>query len=101
MNFVEKEKKNLIDQHCNKWKEIVGAADWLDLDQCQRAYELGGINKTCLDYTIEGYNELSLEEQERLSNEGKAWDDKRFYANFKEWWLSLDNDKRKEIYNQL
>lgn len=82
-------------------EEILDAANWLDLDKCERAYELGGVKKCWIDYTIEGYNDLSEEEQERLSNEGKAWDDVKFYAEFKEWWLALDTDKRKEIYEKL
>jgi hypothetical protein len=63
---------------------------FFDLDECQKAYEAGGIKKTWMDYS---YSEPT--------NEGEAWDDNKFYEDFDTWWLNLPKTKQEEITSRL
>ena len=63
---------------------------FFDLDECQKAYEAGGIKKTWMDYS---YSEPT--------NEGEAWDDNKFYEDFDTWWLNLPKTKQEAITSRL
>ena len=63
---------------------------FFDLDECQKAYELGGIKKSWMDYS---YSELT--------DKGEEWDDNKFYEDFDTWWLNLPEAKQAEITSLL
>lgn len=68
-------------------KEIFEIGHYLDLDHCELAYELGGVNTTFHDYS----NGDDLDDSE--------WD--RYYDDFNEWWESLSVKERRKIYEKL
>lgn len=63
---------------------------FFDLDECQKAYEAGGIKKTWMDYS---YSEPT--------DEGEEWDDNKFYEDFDTWWLNLPKTKQEEITSRV
>lgn len=63
---------------------------FFDLDECQKAYEAGGIKKTWMDYS---YSEPT--------DEGKEWDYNKFYEDFDTWWLNLPKTKQEEITSRV
>ena len=63
---------------------------FFDLDECQKAYEAGGVKKTWMDYS---YPEPT--------DDGEEWDDIKFYCDFDAWWLNLPKTKQKEIISLI
>jgi hypothetical protein len=63
---------------------------FFDLDECQKAYEAGGIKKTWMDYS---YSEPT--------DDGEEWNEKKFYEDFDTWWLNLPKTKQEEITSRL
>lgn len=63
---------------------------FFDLDECEKAYEAGGIKKTWMDYS---YSEPT--------DEGEEWDDNKFYEDFDTWWLNLPKTKQEEITSRV
>ena len=78
--------------------EIKSAGNWMDLDECEKAYSIGGIKTTWMDYTYDWYNNLPDEEKYDCDN---YWDDEKYYADFKAWWDSLPFAEQERIYNML
>lgn len=70
----------IIDRH-----EISVAGHCFDLDETEKAYELGGVNKHWTDYTTE-YDK---------------WDEEAYYKDFNSWWSNLSFDEQKRIYNKI
>ena len=63
---------------------------FFDLDDCQKAYEAGGVKKTWMDYS---YPEPT--------DDGEEWDDIKFYCDFDAWWLNLPKTKQEEIISLI
>ena len=63
---------------------------FFDLDECQKAYELGGVKKSWMDYS---YSEPT--------DKGEEWDDNKFYEDFDTWWLNLPKTKQEEIASRV
>ena len=82
-----------------KFLKYIGTS--FDLDQTSKAYDLGGVNVSWIDYTFDWYNALSEEEQMEVLNRGDAWDVDKYYEDFDKWWMSLPTEKQNEIYNQI
>lgn len=59
---------------------------FFDLDDCQKAYEAGGVKKSWMDYS---YPEPT--------DDGEEWDDIKFYCDFDAWWVNLPKTKQEEI----
>jgi hypothetical protein len=59
---------------------------FFDLDECEKAYEAGGVKKSWMDYS---YSEPT--------NESEEWNEKKFYEDFDIWWLNLTKTKQGEI----
>jgi hypothetical protein len=59
---------------------------FFDLDECEKAYEAGGVKKSWMDYS---YSEPT--------NESEEWNEKKFYEDFDIWWLNLPKTKQGEI----
>lgn len=62
--------------------DIKDAGQYFDLDQCEKAYGLGGKETTWVDY----------------SNGNGSWDEDKYYSDFEAWWQSLPNDEQVRIY---
>ena len=73
-----------MERYVNK-DTLIGCGDTFDLNQCEYAYEYGGNHTTFHDY----------------ATSDEKWDDDRYYADFKKWWLSLPTDKQIEIYFKI
>lgn len=83
----------------DKEKEILAWGQFCDLDQCEKAYLLGGMSVTWSDYTYDWFNALPQSEQmERLDD---AWDMDAYYDDFYKWWSGLSTEKRETIYNAV
>ena len=80
-------------------QEILNWGQSCDLDQCEKAYQLGGKSVTWSDYTYDWFNALSESEQMECLDD--AWDVDKYYADFYFWWDSIGSAKRGEIYNQI
>ena len=63
---------------------------FFDLDYCQKAYELGGVETSWTDYS---YSEPT--------DDGEEWNEKKFYEDFDKWWLNLPKTKQEEITSRL
>ena len=74
-----------MDDH---YKEILDAGEWIDLDQCEKAYRIGKQRVTWVDYTID-------------CGDTYEWDQERYYDDFYKWWQSLSGAERENIYKQL
>lgn len=62
---------------------------FFDLDECEKAYEVGGVNKTWMDYSYPD------------SKSTEEWDDNKFYEDFDTWWLNLPKTKQAEITSRI
>lgn len=62
---------------------------FFDLDECEKAYEAGGVNKTWMDYSYPD------------SKSTEEWDDNKFYEDFDTWWLNLPKTKQAEITSRI
>lgn len=70
---------------------------YLDLEECEKAYQLGGKNRTWSDYTYE----WSDKEQTEDRNLDNAWAMDKYYSDFETWWISLSETEQKRILNEL
>lgn len=62
---------------------------FFDLDECEKAYEVGGVQKTWMDYSYPH------------SESTEEWDENKFYEDFDTWWLNLPKTKQVEITSLL
>lgn len=62
---------------------------FFDLDECEKAYEVGGVNKTWMDYSYP------------CSESTEEWDENKFYEDFDTWWLNLPKTKQVEITSRM
>ena len=83
--FEERILAEYMDDH---YREIQNAGEWIDLDQCEKAYRLGKQRVTWVDYTID-------------CGDTYEWDQERYYDDFYKWWASLSAAERENIYKQL
>lgn len=82
-----------------KTKEILEWGKHCDLDQCEKAYQLGEMSISWIDYTYDWFNKLPEDEQmEHLDN---AWDTDGYYSDFYIWWEGLAPAKREAIYGAI
>ena len=67
---------------------VLGTA--LDLDKTEKAYSLGGVSKTWVDYSIPG-----------ATDPDNLWDQDAYYDDFDAWWLGLPFKEKLRIYCQI
>lgn len=72
-----------------------------DLSQTEKAYALGGMNVSWIDYTFDWYRNLSEHQQMALESLDNAWDMDKYYDDFDAWWVELPTEKQAEIYHQI
>jgi len=61
---------------------------YFDLDQTERAYQLGGKKVTWMDYA---YSEEEQKEHDEM------WDIESYFADFDAWWDSLEDEQKMSI----
>ena len=75
-------------------EEILRWGTYCDLDECEKAYQLGEMSISWIDYTYKWCNKLP----QAVDNE---WDMDAYYSDFNIWWTSLSDSKREAIYNAI
>ena len=74
---------------------------YLGLEECEKAYQLGGENRTWSDYIYEWYNKLSDKKQTEDRNLYNPWVLSKYYSDFESWWIHLSETEQKRILKEL
>jgi hypothetical protein len=67
-----------------KYNDFSRVGNFFDLDECQKAYELGGKNTHWTEFTIDG-----------------DFDDEAYFAVFDYWWKKLPLEEQKRIHFEV
>ena len=67
-----------------KYNDFSRVGNFFDLDECQKAYELGGKNTHWTEFTIDG-----------------NFDDEAYFAVFDYWWKKLPLEEQKRIHYEI